>query len=81
MPNEDDKFWYDDLYKDDRQDWGRAIAVGHLAYQSIWENKKTKILLILRGDNYDISLSISYISVELQYLKDEEKKAKNLDDF
>jgi len=58
-----------------------AIAVGHLAYQSIWENIQTDILLMLRGDNYEIQLSITYKSVELQYLIEEEKKAKNMDDF
>lgn len=81
VPAEDDKLWYDDLYKDDPQNWGMAIAVGHLAYQSIWENIQTDILLMLRGDNYEIQLSITYESVELQYLIEEEKKAKNMDDF
>jgi hypothetical protein len=80
-PDEDEKFWYDDLFKDHPQDWGMAIATGDLAYQSIWEDKKNKILLLLKGDNYEVELSITYKSVELQYLLEEEKKAKNTDDF
>lgn len=80
-PDFDDIIWFADLFKDNPEHWGVAIATGDLAYQSVWENEKTLIFLSLQGDNYKISFNVVYKSIELKYLEEEKNKAKNTDDF
>jgi len=58
--------WKNDLYKDDKSHWGMAISVGHLTYGASWETSTTEIYLMLSGDNYEISLILSYDSKELR---------------
>jgi len=71
--------WRNDLYKDDKSHWGMAISVGHLAYASQWETTTTTISLRLHGDNFKISLVLSYDSKELKEWakKIKEEKAKS----
>lgn len=59
-PKMDKEVWKDDLYKGDTDDYGIAIACGHLQYINIWETENTEIILALLGDNYEISLGITY---------------------
>jgi len=72
-------YWRDDLFKDDRSEWGFAISLGDLSYSSIWETPTTRIALILDGDNYEINLRIIYISRELEEWANKiiEEKAKS----
>jgi hypothetical protein len=66
-PTLDKVTWKNDLYKNDEQDWGTAISVGHLAYEASWETSTTKIDLSLKGaDNYRIYLILVYKSKELE---------------
>ena len=58
--------WKNDLYKNDEQNWGMAISVGHLIYGVSWETSTTNISLMLSGDNFKISLVIIYDSKELK---------------
>lgn len=71
--------WRNDLFKNSRQDWGTAISMGHLEYFSSWETSTTYINLGLDGDNYKISLTLGYYSIELKEWADkiEEEKAKD----
>ena len=55
-------FWFNDLYKNDPQDYGRAVSIGHLGFESDWETDRTLIRLTLRGDNFNISISLYYFS-------------------
>ncbi len=64
--------WVNDLYKDDPQDWGLAISLGHMEDYTKWETLQTGIFLILYGHNYEIFLEIGYTGKELAEL--EEKK-------
>jgi hypothetical protein len=49
-PSQDEKVWKNDLYKDDYQNWGMAISIGHLIYYSSWINENTEITLYLTGE-------------------------------
>lgn len=76
-----DQIWLNDLYQDDSDDWGTAVAAGHLVYLTEWQQEETKIGLILRGDNYDISLAIEYASKEHEGLEEQSRQQKHLEDL
>ena len=59
-PKTDETFWKNDLFKANYPDWGRAVSIGHLAYRSVWEFPRTKIMVGLMGDNFEINLLITY---------------------
>ena len=65
-PTMDEINWKNDLYKDDKSEWGMAISVGDLEYWALWETPNSKIALILDGNNYEISLILTYDSKELR---------------
>ena len=69
-PSSDDQIWKDDLYKDDEQEWGMAISVGHLNFRSAWENDRTLIVLALDGDNFEIHLNAVYYSCHVAHYLD-----------
>jgi hypothetical protein len=78
-PSDDKTYWKNDLYKDDYQYWGMALAVGHLSKFSNWKVSDTEVWLSINGDNYEISHSVEYSSVKLASLestKSEEKAAE-----
>lgn len=57
--------WHDDLYRDDPGDWGFAIALGHVKFSSSWQDRDgNAILLVLSGDNYEISTRLIYYSAK-----------------
>ena len=72
-PDAQEITWKNDLYKNDPQYWGTAIAMGYLSYYTGWQNDKTYIEHDLYGDNFKITHKILYVSKELQ---DYEKKIK-----
>ncbi|MCP5048343.1 MAG: hypothetical protein GY940_14330 [bacterium] len=65
-----DRLWKNDLYKDDRQQWGFAVSLGHLQFFAFWQTPETRIVLELSGDNYKIKMFLRYDSLKL---KTEEK--------
>jgi hypothetical protein len=69
-PSKDETLWKNDLYRDDFSEWGMAVAVGHLVKYAQWHAPRTEITLILKGDNFDITLAIEYSSVELHSLEE-----------
>jgi hypothetical protein len=78
QPISDKWEWKDNLLKNDEQEWGTAVYVGHLEFSAQWETPTTKILIMLAGINYEIYLSIFYASRELyewanRILKESEK--------
>jgi len=60
------------LFKDDYASWWMAISIWHLKYLSSRENKKTKINLFLRWDNYKIDLAIIYVGKEFENMVNED---------
>lgn len=77
----DKTIWKNELYKDDFQDWGTAISIGHLLYYATWETEKSNITLMLSGENYKIDLLIEFISKELKDYEENIKEKEVLDDF
>ena len=79
-PKKDNIIWRNNLFKNDSSEWGTAIGFGHLVYACEWETNSTKILCLLNGDNFKISLGVGYESKELKLInkKQEEKKALDL---
>jgi hypothetical protein len=73
-PIADNIEWKNNIYKDDRANWGMAISLGYLMYFSMWETPATWISLILSGDNYDIGFGILYQSKELRKWAEEIKE-------
>ena len=72
--------WKNDLYKDDKSQWGFAVSLGHLVYGARWETPTTKITLALKGDNYKIMLILGYNSKELEeWVKQAEEKEASKD--
>jgi len=73
-PSEDNVLWRNDLYKDDHDEWGMAICVGHLMYAAKWETPGTSIINLLYGENYEVTHIVEYSSKALAGLEESEKK-------
>ena len=70
--SEEEDIWIDDLYKDDPENWGRAIARNQLLSYAQWETPSTRITIILAGDEYgNIALKIKYRSQQIKELEEE----------
>jgi hypothetical protein len=80
-PAKDDKFWKDDLYKNDLSKWGMAVAAGDLLYYSEWHPEGIVIAMMMKGDNYNIVTAIEYSSNELKPIEKNKDKKENLKDF
>ncbi|MFX0201259.1 MAG: hypothetical protein ACFFCW_34510 [Candidatus Hodarchaeota archaeon] len=72
------EIWKRDLYKNDKDHWGMAIAVGDLAYYANWEGE-TDIRHVLRGDNFKIGHWLIYSNTELRKEYEEFKKNKEIE--
>lgn len=59
-PEEDNIAWKDASHKDNIEEWGNAIGMGHLKYSSKWRTRKTEVLLQLAGEDEEISLELTY---------------------
>jgi len=58
---EDEKtLWQDSLYEDDRPNWGLALSLGHLEFNSLWKDSDTEIQLRLYGGNGRVFLVVLY---------------------
>ena len=75
-PEIDEINWKNTLFRDDPEDWGTAVSIGHLDYLTKWEIEKTTIGISLGGDNYKIILGIGYYSKEFSGLQEEKDEAE-----
>ena len=80
-PYTDQTNWNKDLYRDDVQNYGMAISVGHLVLKAGWLNIDSDILISLSGDNFEISHIVQYSSNALSMSLEKTKKKKLLDQF
>lgn len=80
-PDESITRWINDLYENDRSEWGFAVSLGHLIYVSSWKTEDMEISHTLSGNNYDSSHTIQYTSTEYSYLEDQVKEQQNRSDF
>lgn len=73
--------WSNFLYKDDPDDYGFAVSLGHLLYIAGWYGQTTEITVALYGENYKISLIIEYISKKYKEIREKtyiQNKTKDL---
>ncbi len=68
--------WSNKLYKDDPDEWGLAVSIGHLAYQTEWEQPGMKITHQLRGDNFKVWHLLYYAATDPALQKLVENAAK-----
>lgn len=70
--------WSDDLFKDDPDDIGLAIAAEHLKLIRSWDAKDgSNCMLQCYGKNYDITTSIGYFPPEEMELAPEDNSKTN----
>lgn len=75
-PSYNERYWSDDLYEDDPEDWGFAISCGDVSFVAEWETPETDIWIRLSGDDYTVKLAIYYDS--LTYERENESATAGL---
>lgn len=80
-PTKDSTVWINDLYKDDPQNYGMAISIGHLVLQSDWQTPETDVRLTLRGENFQASVGVIYIDRKSKALMESYKEKSEEKDF
>lgn len=65
-PGDDRAIWHDDLYREDPDDWGRAVERGDLTFIASWATPRTEIVLLLHGNDYQSHLEVEYTSILLK---------------
>lgn len=78
---EKEKLWSNDLYKNNIDNYGMAVSVGHLTIYYKWRTKDTDIIAKISGDNYSIVNQIEYKSRLLESVEKKENEKKVLSDF
>ncbi|WP_413334506.1 hypothetical protein ACH82I_17675 [Brevibacterium sp. GP-SGM9] len=78
-PESENEFWNNELWKDEYDDWGKAVQQGHLSMYATWYSGETRIMLSLFGENYESSLQIEYASIRLEKIESRLKEAELLD--
>ncbi len=63
-PGTDALLWSDDQWKDDPQNYGTALAAGHLSYIATWEAETTEVTLYMSGKDNEVSLTLIYDQIE-----------------
>jgi len=74
-PVEDSTIWRNDLYRDDPDDWGKAVERGDLSFLTSWATPETQLALLLLGNNFESSLVVEYESVRLKPWAESVQKA------
>jgi hypothetical protein len=73
--------WKNSLYKDDIEEYGFAVSLGHLSYSAGWSNDKTRITVALYGENYKTTLLVQYVSKKYENLKDDADRKQSINKF
>lgn len=58
----DTAIWKRNLYRNDPDEWGRAVVIGDVTFRAEWETPRTRIILSLGGDNYEARHFLGYVS-------------------
>jgi Holliday junction resolvase-like predicted endonuclease len=77
--SKEENHWKNNLYREEPDEWGMAIAAGHLIMLSQWRTSTTEIDLILRGDNFEITHAIRYTGIKFKDKQEQKKLSENLD--
>lgn len=76
-PDDDQTIWENDLYKNDKDDWGLAVYLGDLSFASRWNTDTTEIMLFLQGSvSKDLELVCAYTDVN--YINDSNSDTEGL---
>lgn len=67
-PLTDSALWQNSRYKDQPSNWGQALGLGHLKFDSTWQDSETEIHLQLQGGREKISLAVEYAGLNYKYL-------------
>lgn len=67
-PITDTESWYDDTLKD-FLDYGSAVALGKLKYNTVWQNGNTEISLLLGGYDGKIRFYINYSIIDYEVIE------------
>ncbi len=67
--------WLDDIYKDDTDNWGMAIATGKMIATANWELPKSTICAIIQGDNNEIELWLEFEAVNFKIIEAKKTEA------
>lgn len=79
-PSVDKTAWANDLYRDRRSRWGMAVSAGHLKYLSEWESDRTRIQMMLNGDNFEVTHAIMYTDIRSEErIKERDKQEAQAD--
>ncbi|MBH0099376.1 hypothetical protein I6E68_09510 [Salinibacterium sp. NSLL150] len=78
---ERNQYWSNDLYEDSPQEYGLAVAAGHMTRYYQWSSGDTHIWLVITGDNFDIDLQIEYVGKAFEEFESGQTKAAALDDL
>jgi hypothetical protein len=64
-PQREERIWHDPSLKADPADWGKAVSLGHLSYQTRWVVSETQIQLNLFGTDEHVALEVLYTFLNL----------------
>jgi hypothetical protein len=78
-PDEEYEHWENDLFRDQPESKGLAVAMGHLTMSALWELEETRILHSMRGDQFEIYHIVNYRSRELADLREEKEEREMLE--
>jgi hypothetical protein len=76
-PDDGEKNWSNNLYKNDSSEWGLAISIGHLTYSDIWNFANGDITTVLKGDNFKISHFVRYTMNDYNKKLEDTRKTSN----
>ncbi len=72
-PLSDETTWSNSLFKDKKENWGLALEMGYVKFETKWKTKNSTIGLELFGDNYKITSGIVYNSRKVLFPYQKEK--------
>jgi hypothetical protein len=67
-PETESALWQDDRYKNESSNWGQALSLGHLRFDSTWQDSETEIHLGLNGGRDKIFLVVEYAGLDYRDL-------------
>jgi hypothetical protein len=73
-PTKQETLWKNELFRTEPHQWGLAVSAGHLMKYSSWETARTVISIIIKGDNYKVSLEVEYSGKILSELEESADK-------
>lgn len=59
-PRIDERAWRNDMFRDQRERWGDAVAAGHLVYYAEWRAGDTEIVMTLKSERLQVSHEVVY---------------------